>query len=230
MWTHFGFRALPQAFYRYKVSFLPSAPTCASQISLSQPNLSLLLSHHLLHPSYQVSSSLCSFSSSLCSFLASLFTASPPFFVLPTGFPYLFLRFFPSDTPPPAAAILLSAPARSERLRAFGFDLPRQVVEGLRSKQLALPMAKAIVRSGWLLIYRVFEEIPQNHGESAWSPRPPPVAQSPVGRLLAAKVASGFNETLRREARTYGEPKTYQTACYGGSCPAVWHRFHCRPE
>ena len=66
---------------------------------------------------------------------------------------------------------------RSTPLRAMGFPTPGTVQRGLRDPETAPRMAKALVRSGWLHDFRVFEELRQlqmkeyNTGDTE---RPPP--------------------------------------------------------
>ena len=68
---------------------------------------------------------------------------------------------------------------RSYPLRRLGYPLAEAMRTGLRSRETALGMARALVRSGWLPQFRVFQEIRRHYGKDdndmgrAWSRRPP---------------------------------------------------------
>ena len=68
---------------------------------------------------------------------------------------------------------------RSRRLRAFGYTIKEEVHRGLSHHDTAPDMARALVQSGWLPQFRVFNELQYASSTAednryAWARRPPP--------------------------------------------------------
>ena len=68
---------------------------------------------------------------------------------------------------------------RSQPLRRLGYPTPEAVQAGLCNRETALGISRALVQSGWLPQYRVFQETRRYFGKDddnmgrAWSRRPP---------------------------------------------------------
>ena len=73
------------------------------------------------------------------------------------------------------------ADSRSQPLRALGYTSAEGIGRGLSHPDTAPVLARALVQSGWLPQFRVFNQLRQQdeeeaHQEHAWSRRPPPLA------------------------------------------------------